>query len=114
MRVVSSLICSERFSGNWLDAGRFKAVPAVSVWFDFDDRHGKNCIFLRSTLSVRLNMIEPNSGQGLSPTQDNLAVPQAKPTSALVEVLESEALKISRDPNATPRDQNKVTQPCDD
>jgi hypothetical protein len=78
------------------------------------DPHGKDCIFLQSTLPVRLNMIETKNGQALSPTQDNLAVPQAKPTSALVEALESEALKVSRDPNATPRDQNKVTQPCDD
>jgi hypothetical protein len=24
---------------NWLDAGRFKALPAVWQWSDFDDRH---------------------------------------------------------------------------
>jgi hypothetical protein len=38
-------------------------LPAVLEWSDFDDRHGKNCIFLQSTLSVRLNMLEPNNGQ---------------------------------------------------
>ena len=31
-------------------------------------------------------------------------MPQVTPTSALVEALESEALKVSSDPNATPRD----------
>jgi len=30
----------------------------------------KDCIFLQSTLSVRLNMIEPDNGQVLSTTQD--------------------------------------------
>jgi hypothetical protein len=35
-----------------------------------DDRHGKDCFFLRSTLSVRLNMSEPNTGHALSTTQD--------------------------------------------
>jgi hypothetical protein len=45
-------------------------VPAVSEWSDFDDRHGKNCIFLQSTLSVRLNMSEQNNGQPLSHAQD--------------------------------------------
>jgi len=30
---------------------------------DFDDRHSKNCIFLQSTVSVRLNIIEANNGQ---------------------------------------------------
>jgi hypothetical protein len=45
-------------------------LPAVSKWSDFDDCHGKDCISLQSTLSVRLNMIEPNNDQALSTTQD--------------------------------------------
>jgi hypothetical protein len=45
-------------------------LPAVPKWSDFDDRHGKDCIFLQSTLSVRLNMSQPNNGQVLSITQD--------------------------------------------
>ena len=53
-----------------LHTGRLVHLPAVPKWSDFDDRHSKNCIFLRSTLSVRLNMIEPNNGQVLSTTQD--------------------------------------------
>jgi hypothetical protein len=31
----------------------------------------KDCIFLQSTLSVRLNMSEPKNGQALSTTEDN-------------------------------------------
>ena len=38
-------------------------MPAVPEWSDFDDGHGKDCIFLESTLSVRLNMNGPNNGQ---------------------------------------------------
>jgi hypothetical protein len=36
----------------------------------FDDRHGKNCILPQSTVSVHLNMSEPNNVQALSTTQD--------------------------------------------
>jgi hypothetical protein len=43
---------------------------------DFDDRHGKDCIFLQSTLSVRLNMSEPNNGQTLSPNDNRLLAPK--------------------------------------
>ena len=42
-------------------------VPGLS---DFDDRHGKNCIFLHSTLPVRLNMIEPNNGHAPTTSAD--------------------------------------------
>jgi hypothetical protein len=42
-------------------------LPAVSKWPDFDDRHGKDCIFLQSTLSVRLNMSETNNGLSSKP-----------------------------------------------
>jgi hypothetical protein len=45
-------------------------LPAIPEWSDFDDRHGKNCIFLQLTVSVRLNMIEPNNGHELSTTDD--------------------------------------------
>jgi hypothetical protein len=45
-------------------------LPAVPEWSDFDDRHGRDCIFLQSTLPVRLNMSEPNNGQALSQAQD--------------------------------------------
>jgi hypothetical protein len=53
-----------------LHTGTLIHLPAVSEWSDFNDRHGKNCIFLHSTVSVRLNMGEPNNGQVLSRTQD--------------------------------------------
>jgi hypothetical protein len=33
---------------NWLDAGRFKALPAVSEWSYFDDRHAKAVAFCSS------------------------------------------------------------------
>jgi hypothetical protein len=45
-------------------------LPAVPEWSDFDDCHGKNCIFVQLTLPVRLNMIEPNNSEALSTTQD--------------------------------------------
>jgi DNA-directed RNA polymerase specialized sigma24 family protein len=42
-------------------------LPAVSIWSDFDDCHGRNCIFLQSTVyPVRLNMSQPNNGQALT------------------------------------------------
>jgi hypothetical protein len=41
------------------------------MWSDFDDRHGKDCISLKSTISVHANMSQPNNGQALLPTQDN-------------------------------------------
>jgi hypothetical protein len=40
----------------------FKHLPAPSVWSDFDGCHVKNCILLQPALSVRVNMVEPNSG----------------------------------------------------
>jgi hypothetical protein len=43
---------------------------------DFDDRHGKDCIFLQPTLSVRLNTSEPNNGQTLSPNDNRLLAPK--------------------------------------
>jgi hypothetical protein len=33
---------------NWFDTGRFKALPAVSEWPDFDDCHGSLCVSPRS------------------------------------------------------------------
>ena len=39
-----------------------KVCQPFPEWPDFDDRHS-NCVFLRSLLSVRLNISEPNSGQ---------------------------------------------------
>jgi hypothetical protein len=39
--------------------------------YNCEPRHGKNCIFLQSTLPVRLNMSDPNNGQALSPTQQD-------------------------------------------
>ena len=50
--------------------GASYSLPAVPEWSGFGDRHGKNCFFLQSTVSVRVNMIEPSNGQVLSPTQD--------------------------------------------
>jgi len=47
------------------DAGRFVIQPAVPEWSDFNDRRGRDCIFIQSTLSVRLNMSGPNNGQTL-------------------------------------------------
>jgi hypothetical protein len=60
---------------NWLDAGRFRALPAIPEWSDFDDRHATNCIFLQSTISVHANMIEPKNGHAL-PTQDKRLLPK--------------------------------------
>jgi hypothetical protein len=37
---------------------------------DFDDRHDNNCISFQSTLSVRVNMSEPNNGHALSKKHD--------------------------------------------
>ena len=37
---------------------------------DFDDPHGKDCIFLQATLPVRLNMIEPNNGHAPTTSAD--------------------------------------------
>jgi len=51
-------------------------LPAVSEWSDFDDRHGNDCIFLQSTLSVRLNMSEPNNGQAVSPKDKRVLAPK--------------------------------------
>src|SRR6516225_6990118 len=46
-----------------MNTRRLVHLPAVPEWSDFDDGHGKDCIFLESTLSVRLNMNGPNNGQ---------------------------------------------------
>jgi hypothetical protein len=51
-----------------LNTWRLVHLPAVPKWSDFDDCHGKSCIFLQSSLSVRLNMIELNNGHTLSIT----------------------------------------------
>src|SRR5439155_13731077 len=47
------------------EAGSLVHLPAVPKWSDFDDCRGKIAIFLQSTLSVRLNMSDPN-GQTLT------------------------------------------------
>jgi hypothetical protein len=45
-------------------------LPAVPKWSDFDDCHGKDCVFVESTLSVHLNMNQLNNGHELSTTDD--------------------------------------------
>ena len=67
-RVVNRLLLTQEHG---LYTGRLVHLPAVSEWSDFDDRHGKIlCIFLRSTLSVRLNMIEPKNGHAPTTSAD--------------------------------------------
>ena len=52
-------------------------MPAVPKQSDFDDPQGKTlCILLQSTLSVHLNMSEPNNGQALSPKDNRLLAPK--------------------------------------
>jgi hypothetical protein len=46
-----------------LHTGSLVHLPAVSEWSDFDDHHGKNCVSLQTSVSVRLNMSGPNNGQ---------------------------------------------------
>ena len=57
------------FSWSGEFTGALKDLLAVPEWSDFDDRYGKNCIFLKSILPVRLNMTEPNNGKALLTTQ---------------------------------------------
>jgi len=45
------------------------------------------CIFLQSTLSVRLNMIQPNNGQALSPKDNRLLAPKGSQARYTGEVL---------------------------
>lgn len=42
LRVIDGLIFREEYR---LDAGRFKTLPAVSEWSDFDDFHGLRFAF---------------------------------------------------------------------
>jgi transposase-like protein len=43
---------------------RFKALPAVSEWSDFNDCHVEAlCASLQTSLSVRVNIIQPKNGQ---------------------------------------------------
>jgi hypothetical protein len=49
--------------------------------------HGKHCIFLQSTLSVPLNMSEPNNGQALSPKDNRLLAPKGSQARYTGEVL---------------------------
>jgi hypothetical protein len=49
------------------------------MWSDFDDRHGKDCISLRSSLPVRLNMIELSKGQTVSLPQHKQHLPNGHP-----------------------------------
>jgi hypothetical protein len=47
-----------------LNARGLEALPAVSQWSDFDDCHIEAlCVLLQISLSVRMNMIQPNNGQ---------------------------------------------------
>src|SRR5207249_8047081 len=73
-----------------------KHLPAVPEWSDFNDRHSKNCIFLQSTLSVRLNMSEPNNGQALSPKDNRLLAPKGSQTRYTGEILLRTRPKIYR------------------
>ena len=50
---------------NRLNAGRFKALPAVSEWSDFDNRHGL-CVFSQATVYVHLIVNQSNNGESLS------------------------------------------------
>jgi len=44
---------------------------------DFDDRHVKAvCMLLQASLSVSVNMLEPNNGQSVSPKANRLLVPK--------------------------------------
>src|SRR4029077_19370263 len=63
-------------------------LPAVSEWPDFDDGHVKaRCILLQLTLPVRLNMSEPNNGQGLSPKDNRPIAPKGSQTRYTGELL---------------------------
>ena len=63
-------------------------MPAVPKQSDFDDPQGKTlCILLQSTLSVHLNMSEPNNGQALSPKDNRLLAPKGSQARYTGEVL---------------------------
>ena len=66
--VVNRLLSTQKHG---LHARRLIDLPAVSEWSDFDGSSRQNCIFLRSSLSVHLNMSEPNNGQAVITMQDN-------------------------------------------
>ena len=70
-----------------LNTRRLIDLPAVPKWSDFDERHGKDCIFLQSTLPVRLNMSQPNNGQSLSPKDNRLLAPKGSQARYTGEVL---------------------------
>jgi hypothetical protein len=61
--VVNRLLLTQEHR---LNSRRLIHLPAVSIWSNFDDRHDNNCILLQASLSVRLNMTEPNNGQTLT------------------------------------------------
>jgi hypothetical protein len=65
--VVNRLLLAQKHG---LHARRLIDLPAVSERSDFDDSHGKDCIFLQSSLPVRLNMSQSNNGKVLSTTHD--------------------------------------------
>jgi hypothetical protein len=47
-----------------LNAGSFKALPAVPKWSDFDDCHDLPfCVVFELTLNVQANMIRSENGQ---------------------------------------------------
>jgi hypothetical protein len=55
-----------------VDSGTQGCTPGASYgcqpfseWSDFDDCHGKNCVCLQLSVSVRLNMIQPDNDQQL-------------------------------------------------
>jgi hypothetical protein len=73
-----------------------RTLPAVPEWSDFDDRHDKNCILLQSTVSVRLNMSQPNNGQSLSPKDNRLLAPKGSQARYTGERLLRERPKIYR------------------
>lgn len=51
------------------------------------NRAGKNCIFLQSTLYVRLNMIRPDDGQALSLRKHNPSLPNGHPARYTAEIV---------------------------
>jgi hypothetical protein len=61
-----------------MDTNALIRLAAVPEWSDFDDRHGRDCIFLQSTLPVRLNMTQPSNGQALS-QQEHRLLPKGSP-----------------------------------
>ncbi len=82
--VVNRLLSTQKHG---LNARCLIDLPAVPKWSDFDDCHGKDCIFLQSTLSVRLNMSEPNNGQALSLKDNRLLTPKGSQARYTGEVL---------------------------